>query len=474
MEITIVQKSLFGRGSLLRLDAEYVRGSDLTTELSILKYGATTLEELTSEYVGPRLDEDYASDEDIIDYIDIDAVDTADGLTFSDQMPYGLRPSRAKYEVSPGDILISNVRPERGVVAYVTERLSGKLASSGFTLLQPDASSSIPQQFIYAFLRSSYGRRQLVRRARGSMYPAVLGRDVGDIAVPDAPGRLVSRVVSLIDEAFRAHDEFFLHLTAGEQKMDSYIRNFGSPPGMYYGIDRVTSLTTVSSGLMSSESGMSRMDAEFFRGDYDEFARRIVDHGDYFPLGKYYDLRSGRIGGNDSSLVPTIKQAVLTNAGVNWSAVAEEPGEVRRGAAVEAGDILLAATAHEIEYVGKKVDYVRAVPVDLQLANQAVADVMILKPRQDKPESIRGSYVAAFLRHDAGKHQVQRCIRGLRGGHVYARDLAIHVLVPVPDSRWLNEFEALASEAELTRNKAKTDTLEAVSLIDDWLSSSFE
>jgi hypothetical protein len=96
---------------------------------------------------------------------------------------------------------------------------------------------------------------------------------------------------------------------------------------------------------------------------------------------------------------------------------------------------------------------------------------MIIRPKGSKPADLFGSYVAAFLRHDMGKHQVQRCIRGLRGGHVYRDDLSRYVRVPFPKSQWLKRFEELACDLEATRNKAKRIMTEAVGALDAHLAA---
>ena len=136
---------------------------------------------------------------------------------------------------------------------------------------------------------------------------------------------------------------------------------------------------------------------------------------------------------------------------------------------VKPGDLLLACTAHEIFYVGRKVDYVREVPENIVGNNVCVADILIFRPRLEKPTAIMESYVAAFLRSPWGLHQVQRCIRGLRGGHVYDIDLERYVRVPLPDAKWMEDFESLSNQAESLRNTAKHQIVEAVAQVDTWI-----
>lgn len=200
------------------------------------------------------------------------------------------------------------------------------------------------------------------------------------------------------------------------------------------------------------------------------FDRELRSKVQSFLLGDHYVLSPGRGLGNGDELVPFIKQGVLTNAGVNWSSVAWEPGSQKTKGDVQAGDILLACTAHEVYYVGRKVDFVRDVPEEIQRTNSAVADLLVIRPRPGKPEKLYGSFVAAFLRSPAGLHQVQRCIRGLRGGHVYKSDLSQYVRVPVPGSSWLDAFEERAAAYESVRAEAKSEMQRAFQIVEQWLS----
>ncbi|MBM0231588.1 hypothetical protein JNW91_06750 [Micromonospora sp. STR1_7] len=467
MEVTITTKTAFGTPPLARLDAEYIRGSSLRMEAQLLRHGGKPVASLARQYDGPVLNDAHLDEEATIRYVDLDAVDQTDGFAFADDLRYGDRPSRAKYLLQAGDILVANVRPERGVLTLVDDRLAGSVASSGFTLLRKGETNS-GWEFAYAFLRSKYGREQLIRRSRGSMYPAVLGRDVFDVVIPAAPAFVAGTAKHAVNRVLDSHRTFFLRIEEANKRLEAFLAPHGLLPSMYDPPARDIAMRTINRRESFGPGSAERIDAEFYRPEYEEFGQRIISSGSYFRLGDYYDLSSGRVVAGEDELMPTFKQAVLTNAGINWSAVATEPGK-KRGAIVVDGVILLAATAHEIEYVGKKVDYVRRVPSEFRVYNQAVADLIVLKPRDEKPAELFGSYVAAFLRHSSGRHQVQRCIRGLRGGHVYSSDLAQHVVVPMPPERWLQEFDELWRDAERAREEGKALMQRCLDGIEEWL-----
>ncbi len=208
---------------------------------------------------------------------------------------------------------------------------------------------------------------------------------------------------------------------------------------------------------------------------YYSFDIKLQEEANSFILGEYYNFYNGRSLGVKKEEVPYVKQSVLTNIGVNWAAVSYEMGDPAPSTGrVKANDILLACTAHEIYYVGRKVDFVRSIPASIENSNFCVADIMIIRPKKNKPEKLYGSFLAAFLRSPSGLHQVQRCIRGLRGGHVYGRDLNKYIRVPLPPIDWLERFEGIAMQAEVTRNKAKETLINAFNKTSNWVNEFLE
>jgi hypothetical protein len=97
MEFGITHKShLRGQEPFLRLDAEYVSPSLLKVEARIREHGGSALSTLVDEYNGPTINKSYADEEEHVFYVAIDSVDTEDGLTYSEDLFFKDRPSRAK------------------------------------------------------------------------------------------------------------------------------------------------------------------------------------------------------------------------------------------------------------------------------------------------------------------------------------------------------------------------------------------
>lgn len=467
VRVNIIDRKAFGESSFLRLDAEFVDAGPLAMEAELLGLGGRTVSAIVSDVNEPKLNAKFAAGTARFNYVSIESVDCTDGLVFPERIAYAERPQRAKYVLEKSDVLVSNVRPNRGAVTLVTERNSGALASSGFTLLRKP--KGVSPELLFVFLRSRYGRDQLIRRNRGSMYPAVLERDVGDVVVPTVPSGLSGTLTASVKEVTAVWDEFFSYHDDMASQMDALLTPLGVPPSPLLTSKPGIDMTIISRTNAFGNDSAQRMDAEFFRSEYADFVSHVTSNSATFKLGDYFELVSGRTNSGDDH-VPTIKQAVLTNVGVNWSALEMRKGKCK-GTQVEAGDVLLASTAHEIAWVGKKVDFVRAVPEHAASCNQAVPELIVLRPRADKPDYLSCAYVAAALRHPFGRFQVQRCIRGLRGGHTYPRDLAGEVILPDPGEEWLDTFAETSSKAEALRQSAIEKMAGAVAELEAWLAT---
>lgn len=279
---------------------------------------------------------------------------------------------------------------------------------------------------------------------------------------------VAARVGSEVERAVSTQDAFFKRLDEMRELLDDFLAPYGAPPSPLQSARSSVDRTEIEWSSAFGDGSARRIDAEFFRSEYADFGQRLQELGPWSRLGDLYSLKAGRLKPGDGR-VATIKQAVLTNAGVNWSAVEWRRGSCAGEAQVTPGDILLASTAHEIAYVGKKVDYVTHMPEEVGSCHQVVAEIMVPRPQPSAKRSMPGAYVAAFLRHPAGLHQVQRCIRGLRGGHTYPQDLERDVLIPDPGDEWLERFEAVADEADTLRRQAKLGVQSAVADLESFI-----
>lgn len=465
MEVSIVNRSTFGSGILDRLDPEFVQASSLAAEEVLLRAGARPLGELGAVNCDPKVRASALEDDADVSYVDLDAVHLRDGLTIPDVVRFADRPDRAHHLLQMGDILIANVRPNRGAVTLATSALAGALASSGFSLFRSNDPGAVP--FVYLFLRSAWGRRQLIRRTRGSMYPAVLPRDVEEVLVPDPPPAVEAATKVEVDTCLAEWASFFEKYDTATLAVGEFLTAIGCPPPLHETARTSADTNIVHHSEMFGPGSAHRGDAEFFRGEYDVF-RTSARAAGAVRLGSLCELQQGRTK-RGTDLVPTFRQGVLTNVGINWAAIVPEEGSLASSPQVSEGDVLLASMAHEAHYLGRKADYVRALPEEAAAANQAVHHLTVLRLKEEALARVSGSYLAAVLRSPFGMHQVQRCNRGVRGDHVRPDDLAREVLVPIPPSSLLSEFDELMEEAEGSRNAAVTAVSAGVAHITAWL-----
>lgn len=468
MEVRVVIKSDFGH-AMARLDAEFMAPSLTADELYLRTKPGREVHQLGLAASTNWKSMPKSSQTSSVSYIDIDSVDTDDGVAYPDLLLTEDLPSRAQYVVAPLDILISNVRPNRGGVSLMGGWSTGAVASSGFTLLRLAPECELTPEYLFSFLRSRFGRVQLIRRTRGSMYPAVTEGDVKELWIVSPTPAIAEGTLQCIHSALEYQREFFKQVNRAEERFALFLAPYGAPPDPVQTHTPSVVWASVKAREMLGQQGQQRLDAEFFRPEYAVFEKRCKSLGQFFYLGDHFDLFPGGGFKSGEDEVPCVKQGILTNYGINWSAIAVEQAAWPASGRVKAGDILLACAAHEIFYVGRKVDYVRAIPSNLS-KNVCVSDVLIIRAKSPEGAEL-APYVSTFLRHPAGLYQVQRCIRGLRGGHVYKDDLARMVIVPKPDGETLNELNGLTAAIESSRNSSKEQVRKAISIVESYCAS---
>lgn len=117
------------------------------------------------------------------DYFEIGGIDATTGEALCSAVPLSEAPSRAKYSVQAGDLLVSTVRPNLKKVGQIDPRRAGPgVATSGFSVWRP------PTPEIGAYLRAclvhDVGVEQMMRWNSGGTYPAIDADVPGRVLVP--------------------------------------------------------------------------------------------------------------------------------------------------------------------------------------------------------------------------------------------------------------------------------------------------
>lgn len=118
-----------------------------------------------------------------INYVDISSVspgriDKIEPMSFTDA------PGRARRIVQHGDIIWSNVRPNRRSYSLILNPVPNLIVSTGFSVI---TANNVPYMYLYQALTTDDFVSYLVNRAKGSAYPAVGNEDfkIADIIVPN-------------------------------------------------------------------------------------------------------------------------------------------------------------------------------------------------------------------------------------------------------------------------------------------------
>jgi len=140
------------------------------------------------------------SPDEQFDYIDLSSVDQNSKLVSgATRLLTRDAPSRARQLVSPGDVLVSTVRPNLNGVAVVPESLENATASTGFTVLRPG--SGLEGRYLFHWVRSPHFIDEMVRSATGASYPAVSDRIVKASLIPLPPLDVQRRIAAILDQA---------------------------------------------------------------------------------------------------------------------------------------------------------------------------------------------------------------------------------------------------------------------------------
>lgn len=465
--INIVKKTDIYQGDNSRLDPESFNSQSLEWEKEFQKQGER-LSYYTNRTTSKKIDKDYKTKFKQSDYLSISDIDARDGSITPELLDSDSLPSRAKWVLEYKDIVVSTVRPNRGGVSFIPSFKSNKIiGSSGLYPIFASQLSHEDAALLFAFMRTKYAREQLVRRSRNSMYPTVSPEDIESIFIPNFPDKVKTKLSDIYKDLNRIYKLWDLSKKKQSDHFDKIMGNLKFPPSPVHS-ERLLDTKVIDRSLAFGLHGAQRIDAEFFRDEYIEFEENITKIGSV-TLDKYFNLITGRkVTGK--SLIPIIKQNILTNYGPNYSNVEYEPAKPGAGIPAYDGDILLACTAHEVEYVGKKAELIRDLPAHLA-NNQVVGEIMILRAKENFTSS--KSFIVDFLRSPYGTRQVQRCIRGVRGGHTYPADLGKYVKIPIMTQEDAKEYDEISKYTDTLRTEItrKTDLL--VSCAEKYLDNLF-
>lgn len=110
---------------------------------------------------------------------------------------FGNAPSRARRIIAEGDILFSTVRPNLKGFSIVSPNESGYIASTGFSVLSPKASTH--NEYIYYYLFSEHISSQISALVVGTNYPAINSSDISNLKIYCPPYEDQLEIAKILD-----------------------------------------------------------------------------------------------------------------------------------------------------------------------------------------------------------------------------------------------------------------------------------
>ncbi len=246
------------RSSAFRSDAEYwhpefiSNASLVSPETRVRDQVEPTVSNIKSSPIGASFD-----------YLEISRISTSACEYRTVPIEEGEEPDRAHYLLKSGDIAVSTVRPNRNAVAFIEE--DGIVGSSGLCVLR---TRNLEPEYLFAFCKTDYFVKSLVRASKASMYPAVSNGDILDtpLFLPgEAFGRAIAEIVS--ESLSRMHQARLVYEETHEFLLSELRLGCWQP-------DASLSFVKKFSDIQDAQ----RIDADYFRPKYDSITTVIREY----------------------------------------------------------------------------------------------------------------------------------------------------------------------------------------------------
>ena len=272
MQHSIINKSEIENTSEIRLDAEYYHPEFIKNSAMVL--GSRQIRDFVLSDISIIKTSPINRD---FEYLEISRISLSTGGYETVEIKRGHEPDRAHYILKRGDIVVSMVRPNRNAIAFIEK--DDIIGSSGLSVLRADGISS---EYLFAFCKTTYFIKCLMRANKASMYPAVSSNDIFNIFLYLPSDALISLITKTI------RGSFFILQKAKEiykQAQDLLLSELG-----LVNWKPKRQLTFIKS--YSDTAQAERIDAEYYQPKYDEIISAIKGYsGGWDKLGKLAHIK---------------------------------------------------------------------------------------------------------------------------------------------------------------------------------------
>ena len=238
------------------------------------------------------------------------------------------------------------------------------------------------------------------------MYPAITKDDVPEVLIPSFPLPLRAEISNAVNISLAHRAVFFDLFKEQTKRVEAYLSAGLGPPPPDIVLD-VSSMLPMRIAKRSElfEHGADRFDAEFHRKEFVEFEARLRSLNDVIRLGTMFEAFAGGNPGKGDATIYRLRQAQLSGFGISYNGCEEiEDAAAAERMTLHQADVLIACTAHEPHYVGRRVDLIDDLPLSLANRIIPVPDVMVIRAR--KPSSkVSPAFLASFPRTKWGRRQ---------------------------------------------------------------------
>lgn len=273
MQYSIVKHSQIKSSPDLRMDSEYWHPEFIQNALLF------SSQHKISDFVDPNIQNIKSSPINrTFEYLEISGI-SLNGCEYQlTRVEPGSEPDRAHHILQRGDVTVSTVRPNRNAVAFIQE--DGIVGSSGLAVLR---TNKVEPAYLFAFCKTDYFVKCLMRANKASMYPAVSKKDVLETPLLVPSDHFRSDIALLVKKALYENQKANASFNSAQSLLLAELGLTDWQPKY-----QLTFIKNYSDIKQSN-----RIDAEYHQPKYDEIVNAVqACSGGWDTLGNLVNLKA--------------------------------------------------------------------------------------------------------------------------------------------------------------------------------------